>query len=430
MKLYGLASAFLHDTDDNSKLHIHCNPIAMTDGDREHFEVVQDLAYKETVDLGDIAATCRAFTRFVNTWEEVIRRQKSGMERAEDKELPVAFLAGDAAFNKININALFVAFFGQRFSAKDIDNNGVSAEEMSQFMASIQSVSKKIDSLDDAGVQKLLKSDPEAIACARIMDKMGKGSKHSAKALVRRVANARKVYLKQHGEYPQEFIEACGKLPDLLEQSHYHHGRFSNSGEPITGAPPDCIAEIRTLEEPFREGQPEATERLLRIARELGAYYGNEYTYGSKVFKIPGPKNFDKDPKLQARYPELAFFHWQDEQGRMPFKQAFHEAFLEANWHPSYRYMKLPMDGDKPLYTDPVADMMVEIYRVAKGTRAWFTMEQSHDEPIYRNDYDHKALVSQLAEQTYFTALMKKRGSHTEQALSAEADATKVAVRR
>ncbi len=406
MKLYGLASAFLHDKNDDSILHIHCNPISMTDGKREDFELVGDLAYKDTVDLTDIEATCKAFTRFINTWEEVVRRQHDGLDE-KHKDLPIAFLAGDADFNKININALFIAFFGKRFSERDDTARGLSEAEMKHFMLLLENVTKKMDNNPDYDNE--IKRDPEAITAMALMEKIGqRGRDSSRKMLVRAVAKARKAYIEEHGSYPPEFIEACAKLPGLLDASFYHHGRFSNNGRSLTGAPPDFDDEIASLEKPFKYGSPRATARLEEIAAALGTYYGTEYTYGSKVFKIPGPKNFSKDPDLQAQHPELAFFHWEDAAGRMPFYKAFHEAFREANWHPSYRFMKLPMDGDKPLYTDPVADMMVELHQIATGTRARFSIEETHEEPIYKVDHQHKALVSELAERTYHTELRRQ----------------------
>lgn len=397
MQVFGIAAAFLHDKEDSAKLHIHCNPVSMSGGQRNQNQILKDLAYSETVDLTDIEGSCRALKRFVDTWEEVAKRQRDGFEQCGRHDLaerlPVALLAGDADFNRLDLNAIYMTFFGRKLFTQETRREG-----MHEFMRLLQIIQERYPDMDDPETAKKMGKDADALRAYALMDKIS--SNNDAKLLLARVTEARKSYLENQESYPQDFFDAMAKLPGLLKKSFYHHGRFSNSGAPVYGSPPDFTEEIKSLEQPFKAGAARARDRLLEIAAALGDYYGREFTGGSKVFKLWSPKKFSEETELQAKHPELAFFHWTDASGDLIFRNAFHEAFHNANWHPSYRSIRLPMEGDNPYYVDPVLDMMMELSQIAQGTRAWFSIEQSHDDPDYTRDHAHKARLAELAEQT------------------------------
>lgn len=412
MELYGIAAAFLHDKHHPNIVHVHCNPISMIDGQREKFTLVKDLAYKESVDLTDIAQTCKAFTRFMTTWEEVIRRQKANLEKDGHEYLPIAMFAGDAAFNQLNFNALCMALTGQRFSSINTPmfEDEIQKKWNNDLIKLLTIIAEKYKGFSDEAFSNVM-SDPDIAQCQALMDAVR--SNGMSGELVNQVAQSQKEYLKEHNVYPVEFLQAFGKLPHLFEQTFHRKGRFSNSGGVVYDYPPDFTDEVRLLKQPFLEGSPQAYDGLKYIAAALGTYYGKEHTGGSKVFKMVAPKNLNIDPILKEQHPELMFFHWQDDAGNLPFKAAFEAAYKRANLHPDYVHIVLPMEGDHPLYTDPTADMIMAVFQVLNGTRAAFALQPGHDEPSRTDSYHHDVVeAGKLATATYLNG-MKAHAKHT-----------------
>lgn len=179
-KLYGVAIGVIPKNtshaypsrkkmDDYGSFTVYCTPIAVTNGHRQHFEILDDYRFKAIIDLKDADQQRACFIKIVNTLEKVTALQRESCAKMNVDFRPVSLVVGDDSSKPVDGNSVqdtvFYHLFGDLFALKRKYEDAVSSG---------RSFSEKNVDLDS-------------------------------------------------------FIKACGKLPELLRQCTWKRGSFEGS---------------------------------------------------------------------------------------------------------------------------------------------------------------------------------------------------------
>lgn len=116
MKLYGVAIAAVPKRDDVKVVQVICTPIAVVDGHRHEFEVLEEIKFTDEFNLNDTEQAINCFSQCVDVIELMVALQKESCEENNSSYRPVALDIGNDARNPVNLNAIYMQLFGERFS--------------------------------------------------------------------------------------------------------------------------------------------------------------------------------------------------------------------------------------------------------------------------------------------------------------------------
>ena len=184
-------------------------------------------------------------------------------------------------------------------------------------------------------------------------------------------------FLIEHGKYPEGFIESVEEFSkilssqSLLQRGQYNAPNIKAAAEIIPTPDDEWLNAQKDLSK--KEFGFDAYNRIIEFAKKNGRNLGNSTTINTQQFASPKLSGYDD--VQQKRLPSLgAYLTWHDD-----YRAAFDEGFKETYLGPKDRYFKTACDKKNPPFTDPVADMLTGIHKMAHGRSTIEAVESYKD---------------------------------------------------
>ena len=354
LSLYGMALAVVPERDNPSRLKIICSPISVENQSRNEVNVLEDLAFKISVDQNNIPEVMQAFVRISNTLEILVRRQHESLEAHGLSYRPVALEWGQDSRSPVDLDVqkLACVLFGR--PVRDVSTPD-------QINASIaKAMAKERGKISPrAGYWKA------RLALENYNKALG--------SVIETGKAKRQHYFTQNPSLPPDFSDACEKLPKLLDQCTLKWGNFNPGVFPTNEEPTDFDHKISYLMDEWRNGNVDAFQKLQEEAFQLGLREGEAMSAQPNAFGNHGGPN-KHDPEFIRKHAGY-YFYQLDEAFEAKFRAGFDETFT-SNYT---RRIKFPLDVDRPPFVDPCAAMLVDQFQIIDGTRDAENIRDSSD---------------------------------------------------
>lgn len=373
MKLYGIAIAIVPDKQNPQVMSVVCNPLSVSSENQEGFEVLNDLKFKMNFDSTKPKEFIDCFIKTVGVIDDVVQLQKQSCSQNGVEYRPVALRVGQDSRNPVNVNALYMRFFGERFSPPKTDQE---IEEL-VFEANLAKREKHNNFRKNREIHNQLSPEMQEIYKQRYISKHAPRVLEYYKKLENDVSLSEIAFRKFQGDSQSisaNFIEAKKKFAELLKQCVLAPGSYSPGAREypkdfdIKNLEPDELdLEISTLQKSLDENPSnfDPHYKLIEIAREIGKSHGREVTDEIHSFWHVAPPGYANDREAQERCPQYSFFQWDT-----AYEKAFYEGFNKTYMGPHTRRLKLPMSASNPPFTDPTADMVRDQFEIIRGRRS------------------------------------------------------------